>query len=131
MPSQPPTTVECCDVRWNLPSHTWGHIDLSQSSPAQIAADTDRWKRLAEPLLGRTDILIYPFGARPDDAGVRELVHEGFRIQIDIDIVAHHNLRDGAILMSRRHVDGYAFQVLAQQAQFYSVAAVIDPGRPR
>jgi hypothetical protein len=96
---------------WTLASHTWGHIDLSQSSAAEIAADTARWKALAGPLIGAVDVLIYPFGARPDDAGARQLADAGYRIQLDIDISARTVHRDGATVMSRRHVDGYAFEV--------------------
>jgi hypothetical protein len=32
--------------------------------------------------------------------------------------------------MSRRQVDGYAFEVPSQQAAFYNVASVRDPARP-
>ena len=116
--------------RWTLASHTWGHIDLSQSSSAQVAADTARWQALAEPLIGQVDVLIYPFGARPDDATVRQLADAGYRIQLDIDILARTAYRDGAIVMSRRHVDGYALEVPPQQQRFYDVATVRDPARP-
>jgi hypothetical protein len=81
-------------------------------------------------LLGKTDVLIYPFGARPDDAALRLFVAAGFRIQIDIDVVARTRYAEGAIIMSRRHVDGCAFEVPSQQAQFYDVATVRDPARP-
>ena len=115
---------------WTLASHTWGHIDLSQSSAAEIASDTARWKALAEPLIGRVDVLVYPFGARPDAAGVRVLADAGYRIQLDIDIIARIAPSEGAVVMSRRHVDGYAFEVPSRQAPFYDVATVRDPARP-
>jgi hypothetical protein len=115
---------------WTIASHTWGHIDLSGSSQATTAWDTAHWKALAEPLLGRTDVLVYPFGARPDDAARRQLVGAGYRIQLDIDIVARRVRSDGAIVMSRRHVDGFAFDVPRQQARFYDVARIRDPARP-
>jgi hypothetical protein len=116
---------------WTMASHTWGHIDLSKESLSSIAWDTGQWKALADPVIGHTDVLIYPFGARPTDAGVRQLVQAGFRIQLDIDDVARTVHKDGAVIMSRRHVDGYAFEVPAQQRLFYNVATVRDPNRPR
>lgn len=115
---------------WTFASHTWGHIDLSRSSLATIAGDTRKWKALAEPLLGHTDVLIYPFGARPDAEARRELAGAGFRVQLDIDVVARRVRSDGAIVMSRRHVDGYAYDAPRQQAPFYDVATVRDPARP-
>ena len=50
-------------------------------------------------------VLIYRFGAVPNAAGVRQLARAGFTIQldIDIDIAARREHRDGAALMSRRH----------------------------
>jgi hypothetical protein len=115
---------------WTIASHTWGHIDLSTNSMSSIAWDTGHWKALADPVIGHTDVLIYPFGARPGDPAVRQLVRAGFRIQLDIDDVARSVHRDGAVVMSRRHVDGYAFDVPAQQRRFYDVATVRDPRRP-
>jgi peptidoglycan/xylan/chitin deacetylase (PgdA/CDA1 family) len=115
---------------WTIASHTWGHIDLSNSSPSAVAWDTAQWQALAEPLLGRTDILVYPFGARPPPDEVQQLVKAGFPIQLDIDVIARRVHLDGAIVMSRRHVDGFAFDAPQQQAPFYDVAIVRDRARP-
>jgi hypothetical protein len=92
--------------------------------------DSAQWKALAEPLLGHTDILVCPFGARPHAEEMRQLVNAGYRIQLDIDVVARRVCVDGAIVMSRRHVDGFAFDAPQQQAQFYDVATVRDHARP-
>jgi hypothetical protein len=115
---------------WTIASHTWGHINLTTNSLSSIAWDTRRWKKEAVPLLGHTDVLIYPFGAVPTDAGIRQLARAGFTIQLDIDITARLEHRDGAIVMSRRHVDGYAFEAPRRQRPFYDVARVRDPRRP-
>jgi NAD(P)-dependent dehydrogenase (short-subunit alcohol dehydrogenase family) len=115
---------------WTFASHSWGHIDLSTSSPSSIAWDTQQWKTEAVPLLGHTDVLIYPFGAVPSDAGIRQLARAGFTIQLDIDVTARLEHRDGAILMTRRHVDGYAFEAPRRQGPFYDVATVRDAQRP-
>ena len=115
---------------WSFASHTFGHIDLAADSLATIARDTARWKALAEPLLGSTDMLIYPFGSRPTDAGVGLLRQQGFRIQFDIDVVPRRVVRDGAIVMSRLHIDGYSFDAPDRMAPLFSVARVRDPARP-
>ena len=115
---------------WTFASHTWGHIDLSTNSLTSIAWDTAQWKAEADSILGPIDVLIYPFGVRPDAAGIRQLAAAGYKIQLDIDIVARTSHIDTAIVMSRRHVDGYAFQTPQRQAPFYDVAMVRDPARP-
>jgi hypothetical protein len=115
---------------WLIASHTYGHIDMSKDSLSAIARDTSRWQALTRDLIGPTDLLIYPFGARPGAAGRALLRDAGFRIQFDIDIVARRAAIDGVVVMSRRHIDGYAFAVPSALAKFFDVATVFDPNRP-
>lgn len=115
---------------WLIASHTYGHINLSADGTAVIARDSARWKALTRGLIPPTDLLIYPFGARPSAAGMQLLRDEGYRIQFDIDIRARRVLTDGVIVMSRRHIDGYAFANPTALRPFFSVASVRDPDRP-
>jgi hypothetical protein len=115
---------------WLLASHTYGHIDLTTDSLATIAYDTQRWKRLAEPLIGKTDLLIYPFGARPSAAGAELLRKAGFPIQFDIDVRPRRYHLGTATVMSRLHIDGFAFQAPDRMRPLFSVGTVIDPERP-
>lgn len=109
---------------WSFASHTYGHIDLGRDSLGTIAVDTARWKAAVHGLLPPTDMLIYPFGSRPTPAGMQLLRDAGFRIQFDIDIRPRLIHEYGVTVMSRRHIDGYAFQVPAQLRQFFSVRKV-------
>ena len=114
---------------WTFASHTFGHISLAGASKGTVARDTRRWRALTGDLLGRVDILIYPFGSRPSVAVRRQLRAAGFPIQLDIDVVARHQVADGVVIMSRRHVDGLAFASPSRQAPFYDVRALEH--RPR
>ena len=116
---------------WVFASHTYGHITLSRASTGTIARDTARWRALADGVLGPVDVLVYPYGSRPTRSGLRALRDEGFRIQWDIDVRAHRAVVDGVVVMSRRHVDGLAFDHPSRLAPFFDVAAVRDPDRPR
>lgn len=115
---------------WSFASHTYGHIDLGADSVEAIGADTARWNAAVHGLLPPTDMLIYPFGSRPTSAGLQLLRDEGFRIQFDIDIRPRLVHEDGVTVMSRRHIDGYAFEVPSQVRRFFSVRQVRDPRRP-
>jgi hypothetical protein len=115
---------------WTIASHSYGHIDMSQDSLDVIARDTHRWKQAALPLVGPTDVLIYPFGGRPTDDGVELLSRLGFGIQLDIDVVARRVRRAHAVVLSRLHLDGYAFADPQRMAPLFSVRAVRDPARP-
>ncbi|GAB4003113.1 polysaccharide deacetylase family protein [Nocardioides ultimimeridianus] len=115
---------------WTFASHTYGHIDLTTTPPAAIREDLAKWHAIADPVLGPTDVLVYPFGAPPSTAEAQAMAHAGFPIQMDIDIRATLRRVGAATIISRRHVDGLAFDVPSRQAPFYSVAAVRDPLRP-
>ncbi len=114
---------------WTFASHSYGHIDFSTSSPARARRDVERWKALAEPLLGRTDVFIYPFGAEPPAASpvLRMLRKEGYRILCDIDVRPRLRHEDGLAVMSRRHIDGLALrQQHAALLPLFDTRAVID-----
>ena len=112
---------------WTLANHSYGHIDLSKVSGARVQHDTDEWKAEAEPLIGPTDVYIYPFGATPGSATTNALSAAGYIIQCNIDAVPRLVLRDGASIMSRRHIDGIAFAQQARRlAPLFDVNAVED-----
>ena len=54
------------ETGWTFGSHTWGHINLSSWSLEKIQRDTVRWQEEVGTLVGPTNILFYPHGARPD-----------------------------------------------------------------
>lgn len=115
---------------WVFASHTYGHINLARDSLAVIQRDTDRWKSLTADLLGRVRVLVYPFGSRPTEAGRALLRDEGFTVQYDIDVRPMRWVDIGVVMMSRRHVDGFAFADPRAMAPFFDVATVQDPHRP-
>ncbi|WP_414739180.1 polysaccharide deacetylase family protein [Macrococcoides caseolyticum] len=49
---------------WIFVSHSYGHINFTNSTYQEIVGDTERWKREIEPLIGKSDLFIYPFSAR-------------------------------------------------------------------
>ena len=54
---------------WTFASHSWGHIDFANSSYDRIVKDTERWKKEVTPIIGKTDLFIFPHGAQ--DRGSR------------------------------------------------------------
>ena len=116
---------------WTFANHTWGHIDLRRAYLGWVQDDLRRWKALAEPVVGMTDVLVYPFGSRPTTGTAQLFQRAGYTIQLDIDVVPRLIREQGWTLMSRRHVDGIALRDAAKRlAPFFSVARVWDPQRP-
>lgn len=53
---------------WNFASHSYGHIDFTKSSLAQIKADSAKWDADVRPVVGATPELVFPFGADISEA---------------------------------------------------------------
>jgi peptidoglycan/xylan/chitin deacetylase (PgdA/CDA1 family) len=116
---------------WTFASHSYGHIDVTQSSADLVRRDALRWLAEAVPIVGRTDVYIYPFGAQPPPGSpqVQALRALGFTVQCGIDIAPRLVRADGVTFMSRRHIDGIAFSSAQQRAALapmFSVKAVED-----
>jgi peptidoglycan/xylan/chitin deacetylase (PgdA/CDA1 family) len=118
------------DTGWLFASHSYGHIALTKRSESQIRVDAAKWKKWIEPVVGPTDIFIYPYGEapRPKSAKIALLREEfGFTIFCEIDqhVVIEH--REGWARFPRRHIDGIAFSDQADNlAPFFDVPSVID-----
>ena len=55
------------DNGWELASHSWGHINFGKRSFEDVKTDSDKWASRVESLIGKTDILLYPFGSDVGD----------------------------------------------------------------
>ena len=48
---------------WEFASHTWGHRNAAKSSLEELQADNEKWEASVVPILGRTDMIFFAFGA--------------------------------------------------------------------
>ena len=126
------------ETGWTFGSHTWGHIRLSTRSMEQIQTDTLRWAEEVGSLVGPTNILFYPHGARPDgdrDQGenygeqFRWLQSQGFRIFASVGINSYSQIKTGisAVICDRLHPDGTTLRwARSKYLQFYDAKDIID-----
>jgi hypothetical protein len=117
---------------WSFASHSYAHFDESKASLDRLVRDSQEWQAKAEPVVGPTDVYVFPFGAGYPlgSAKLEALRAFGFRIFCDIDAVARLVRGDGVAIMARRHVDGVAFTDAPQRlAPFFDVASIEDPVR--
>ena len=78
---------------WTFASHAWGHIDMGKSSLADIQKDNELWQREVAPIVGKTTVFIYPFGAdisdwqtySSDNDKFDYLKEQGFDIYCNVD----------------------------------------------
>ena len=114
---------------WTFASHSYAHDDETKISVSTLIHDSTEWQTEDEPILGPTDVYVYPFGAGfpLDSPQIQVLRRFGFTILCDIDVVARLTAGNGVTVMTRRHVDGVSFaDQPAALARFFDVATVED-----
>lgn len=134
------------EMGWTFASHSWGHPDLSAVSYERFTWDTDMWEKEVEPLIGETDIIIFPKGAdiaswrgyEEDNERYQYLKAAGFDYFCNVDSSIYFVQRtDNYLRTGRRNLDGRRLweAVLTPEKNklgdlFDDISAIIDPARP-
>ncbi|MEA4955578.1 MAG: polysaccharide deacetylase family protein [Pseudoflavonifractor sp.] len=132
-----PIVQKLKDTGWYFGSHTWGHVRLSTISDERLQRDTKRWFDEVGSLVGPTQILFYPHGARPDgdrdqgDPGpqFKYLQSQGFRIFASVGRNSYEQIKKqiSAVIIDRLHPDGTTLRWRRKDyLQFYDTWDIID-----
>ena len=123
---------------WAFASHTWGHINVGESSLERLRTDTEKWLTYVSPIVGGTDKIIFAFGA--DLAGAENysgekfdyLKSQGFDYYCNVDSSQYWvQLQPNYLRMGRRNLDGYRMYYHPELlADLFDAQAVFDPSRP-
>ena len=105
------------ELGWTFASHSFNHNDMSKITMESFIKDTDLWEAEVEPLVGETDVMIYPKGADPtgswqmypeDNERINYLRQAGFRYFCTVDSSQYWVQRGSNMFkMGRRNLDGY------------------------
>jgi len=125
------------ETGWTFGSHTWGHINLSNKSLATVQNDTERWADEVGSLVGPTQILFYPHGARPDGGNdvtqtgpmFRYLHDQGFRVFASVGVESYSKIKSdiSAVICDRLHPDGTTLRnARSRYLQFYDAQEIMD-----
>ena len=129
------------DHGWELASHSWGHRNMGQISMEHFKIDSDKWEKNVEPLIGPTDIIIFPFGSdignwtpyKDDNTRFTYLKSLGFRYFCNVDASKTTWMQLGTdyFRQARRNLDGYRmFYSPDSLKDLFNVPDVFDPARP-
>lgn len=131
-----PIIAELKRTGWTFGSHTWGHINLSKKPLEVVQADTQKWLDEVGSLVGPTNILYYPHGARPDGDDVQQtgpifqyLQSQGFRVFCSVGIESFSYIKKDicAVICDRLHPDGTTLRYSRQRyLQFYDAKDIMD-----
>lgn len=101
------------ELGWTFASHSYGHRDFYERDEAWYANDTARWINEVVPIIGPTDIFIYPFGTAPTDQNdpkQQNFIANGFKIFCGVYKDPELQFYGNSMFMQRRNIDGIAFR---------------------
>ena len=126
------------ETGWTFGSHTWGHINLGSETRTlqSVKNDTERWLDEVGTLVGPTNILFYPHGARPDGNDWHKtgpmfqyLQSMGFRVFASVGVNSFSYIKNdiSAVICDRLHPDGTTLRWSRDKyLQFYDAKDIID-----
>jgi hypothetical protein len=117
------------ELGWRFASHSWGHPNMPQISMAWFMNDTNRWDREVRPIIGDTNLFIYPFGAGVErmEERHRELRNRNFNIFFGVGLGFTMVQRPDYIYFNRINIDGYYFRNFRTRAdRLFNIEDVID-----
>ena len=123
---------------WEFASHSYTHTDMKTNSFEKVVYDTDKWEREVEPILGETDLYIYPFGSDICDwKGYKGDKYEylkkaGFWYFCNVDASRYWiQITDNYMRMGRINADGERMMKTPKKLDyFFNSAEVLDKSRP-
>ena len=130
---------------WEFASHTWGHRTVPKLELDELQRDLELWHGEVEPILGPTDMMIYPFGADVARTGKYEADNERYQYMrslgyrsfflVDGTAKAWGQLEPGYYRGSRINVDGISLEAAISGKrpvldEFFDSRSVLDPARP-
>ncbi len=121
------------ETGWSFASHGYGHLHSNKISYDRLKEDTERWKTEVEPLVGPTNIYVYPYGEELPVKGpkFKMLLSEGFNIFCPVGNTGFQLATDSYVQMDRMNIDGFAFRHGKDKlGDMFDVDSVIDNLRP-
>ena len=125
---------------WEFASHTWGHRNATESSAEVLQTDNERWMATVAPILGRTDMIIFAFGAdignweeySDDNPKFAYYKSQGYNYFCNVDSNQYWvQITSRYFRQGRRNLDGYRMYYDPDMlSDLFDVKKVWDPARP-
>ncbi len=125
---------------WEFASHTWGHRNATESTAEELQTDNEKWEAYVAPILGKTDMIVFAFGA--DIGGWEEYAldnpkfnyfkGQGYHYFCNVDSSQYWlQLNERYFRQGRRNLDGYRMYYNPEMCEdLFDVDKVWDNSRP-
>ena len=117
------------EMGWHFASHSWGHPNLREISFARFLRDMNLWDKEVRPIVGDTDLFIYPLGAGVENIEEKHkaLRDNNFNVFFGVGLGFTMWQRQNYIYFDRRNIDGIYFSVFKNRKdRLFNIEDVID-----
>lgn len=121
------------ETGWLFASHSYGHIRFPERSADKVNRDSKQWNDEVPPIIGKTNLFIYPFGATVDENSEKFKILQDYGFQVLFGVGINTSLRyiDNAVLMNRCNLDGFRMHYNKNRIDdLFDVDYVYDKNRP-
>ena len=125
---------------WEFASHTWGHMNATDRSAEDLQIDNEKWEAYVAPILGKTDMIIFAFGAdiggwegySMDNPKFAYYKSRGYNYYCNVDSSQYFvQITDEYFRQGRRNLDGYRMYYNPDLlSDLFDVSEVWDSTRP-
>ncbi|MDF2906222.1 MAG: hypothetical protein K0R34_1543 [Herbinix sp.] len=123
---------------WEFGSHSWGHKNLQEIDLDFLKRDTKRWLKEVAPLIGGSDVLVFPFGVDFETTlgtyssdKYHFLKESGFNVFLGVYSKPWMHIKKDYVRMTRRPIDGQAMLEFPERlVDLFSPDDILDPDRP-
>jgi len=102
------------ELGWRFASHSYRHLNMPKVSMASFINDNRLWNNEVKPILGETDLYVYPYGAALEKIEEKHRILRGMNFNLFFSVGSGYGYRLGPkseyVYMSRMNIDGRYFR---------------------
>jgi hypothetical protein len=119
------------ELGWRFASHSWGHLNMPKVPMSWLTYDTKLWDNEVKPILGETELYVYPFGAALENIEEKHKVLRDKNFILFFGVGRGYGYKIGPkseyIYLSRRNIDGQYFRVFRNSDnKLFDIDKVMD-----
>lgn len=118
---------------WRFACHSYGHYHMKKLSLERFAQDTEKWLNEVRPIVGETDIYVYPYGEWETSGEKHEhLKQSGFRLFCGVGAKDYYaRMNADTLFWDRKPLDGYSLRNFKDAyAPYFDASEFYDASRP-
>jgi len=119
------------DLGWRFASHSYRHLNMPNVSMSSFTNDNRLWNNEVKPILGETDLYVYPYGAALEKIEEKHRMLRNMNFNLFFGVGSGYGYRMGPkseyVYMSRMNIDGRYFRQFRNRAdRLFDINKVMD-----